>query len=73
MALLPRELLLIATAFSAILLMPIRLMFRPERPQAAKIPADWQKVELLPVDKWTTAVVLIALLLLFVVRHLGAR
>jgi hypothetical protein len=64
-------------AFSVLILSTMRLQFPPvtERPQAAKIPAFWQKLELsLPSFSLNSALLLCALLLaillhLFVSRH----
>ncbi|MBZ5605083.1 MAG: hypothetical protein LAO79_22525 [Acidobacteriia bacterium] len=69
MPLLPRPVLLIATGFGALLMLPIRLTFPSERAQAAKIPADWQKLELFSLGRFAkgiTAGVLFALLALIV-------
>jgi hypothetical protein len=74
--LLPHDLALWGSGFGALVLLPIRTAFPPVTTQrAAKIPADWLKLELPPLagfSKTVTAAVLVVMLLLIsiaVARH----
>lgn len=73
---LPRDVLVWGSGMSALLASTIRLMFPPitDRPQAANIPAFWQKLELSPLalrvrDALVPAVILIVLIVLLWGRH----
>jgi hypothetical protein len=71
---LPVDVLAWGTGMSALLISTLRLMFPPitERPQAANVPAFWQKLELSPVGLRIKSAILpgaILLLLIFYLLH----
>jgi hypothetical protein len=75
---LPRSVLLLGTAFGALLILPIRTAFPPvtERPQSITGAALWHKLELAPVGvfaKYVTAAAIFALLTLVMYAILSLR
>ena len=71
----PQTYLMLATGWSLLLMLPIRLTFPPELPQAAKIAPHWQKLEMISMSAFArrvTACVLFALLILIIIAAVGS-